>query len=217
MESMREINRVMEREIKKGSTPLKLEQVEIGKDSYHEIKSEEKLLEVLSYLLRTGEYESYAGKTVRNNVYMDRKGRNTIFRRGKLAYERNCIFKTIRRLATKYEPNYGGGTYLETVRCCFSVPLEELKKYQYIYEGKETYAFLLSDKMILSLYTLCMAERRELALAGHEELYLSAVDRGMAKLENIREVLFQTLLLDTVRWEEGKLYADFCTIYLLEG
>lgn len=97
------------------------------------------------------------------------------------------------------------------------ITAEELKKYQYIYEGKETYAFLLSDKMILSLYTLCMAERRELALARHEELYLSAVDRGMAKLENIREVLFQTLLLDTVRWEEGKLYADFCTIYLLEG
>lgn len=29
MESMRKINRVMEREIKKGSTPLKLEQVEM--------------------------------------------------------------------------------------------------------------------------------------------------------------------------------------------
>lgn len=182
MESMREINRVMEREIKRGSTPLKLEQAEVGKDSYHEIKSEEKLLEVLSYLLRIGEYESYAGKTVGNNVYMDRKGKNTIFKRGRLAFERKHILMAIQRLAVKYEPDYDGKIYLETVRCCFSIPMEELEKYQYTYEGKETYAFLLSDKMILSLYTLCAAKRRELALTGHEESDLSAVERRMEKL-----------------------------------
>lgn len=217
MESMREINRVMEREIKKGSTPLKMEQVEIGKDSYHEIKSEEKLLEVLSYLLRIGEYESYAGKTVGNNVYMDRKGKNTIFKRGRLAFERKHIFTAVRRLAAKYEPDYDGKIYLETVRCCFSVPIEEMEKYQYTYEGKETYAFLLSDKMILSLYTLCAAERRELALTEYENTELSVVEQRMVRLESIREVLFQTLLLDTIKWEKGKLYADFCTIYLLES
>lgn len=216
MESMRKINRVMEREIKKGSTPLKLEQVEIGKDSYHEIKSEEKLLEVLSYLLRIGEYESYAGKTVGNNVYMDRKGKNAIFKRGRLAFERKHIFTTVRRLAAKYEPDYDGKIYLETVQCCFSVPIEEMEKYRYIYEGKETYAFLLSDKMILSLYTLCAAKRRELALTGYEESNLSAVELKMAKLENIREVVFQTLLLDTVRWEKGMFLADFCTVFLLD-
>lgn len=215
MESMREINRVMEREIKKGSTPLKLEQVEIGKDSYHEIKSEEKLLEVLSYLLRIGEYESYAGKTVGNNVYMDRKGKNTIFKRGRLAFERKHIFTAVRRLAAKYEPDYDGKIYLETVRCCFSVPIEELEKYRYIYEGKETYAFLLSDKMILSLYTLCAAKRRELALVG-EKQGVQDIEWEMAHLKNVREVLFQTLLLDTVRWEEGMVVADFCTVFLID-
>lgn len=215
MESMREINRVMEREMKKGSTPLKLEQVEIEKDSYHEIKSEEKLLEVLYYLLRIGEYESYAGKTVGNNVYMDRKGKNTIFRRGRLAFERKHIFTAIRRLAVKYEPDYDGKIYLETVRCCFSVPIEELEKYRYIYEGKETYAFLLSDKMILSLYTLCAAERRELALVG-EKQGVQDIEWEMAHLKNVREVLFQTLLLDTVRWEEGMVVADFCTVFLID-
>lgn len=109
--------------------------------------------------------------------------------------------------AAEKEAPYSGGENLFMKETVFSrqseslqqsmsrITAEELKKYQYIYEGKETYAFLLSDKMILSLYTLCMAERRELALARHEELYLSAVDRGMAKLENIREVLFQTLSL----------------------
>ena len=52
MESMRDINRVMEREIAKGSCPLKLDHIEFGDYSYQEITSKEKLLEVLSYLLR---------------------------------------------------------------------------------------------------------------------------------------------------------------------
>ena len=68
MESMRDINRVMEREIAKGSCPLKLDHIEFGDYSYQEITSKEKLLEVLSYLLRIGDFKQYAGKTILNNV-----------------------------------------------------------------------------------------------------------------------------------------------------
>ena len=71
MESMRDINRVMEREIAKGSCPLKLDHIEFGDYSYQEITSKEKLLEVLSYLLRIGDFKQYAGETILNNVYMD--------------------------------------------------------------------------------------------------------------------------------------------------
>ena len=39
MESMRDINRVMEREIAKGSCPLKLDHIEFGDYSYQEITS----------------------------------------------------------------------------------------------------------------------------------------------------------------------------------
>ena len=46
MESMRDVDRVMEREIKKGSTPLKFEQLGFGDYSYNEITSKEKLLQV---------------------------------------------------------------------------------------------------------------------------------------------------------------------------
>ena len=70
MESMRDINRVMEREITKGSSPLKLDHIEFGVYSYQEITSKEKLLEVLSYLLRIGDFSQYAGKTILNNVYI---------------------------------------------------------------------------------------------------------------------------------------------------
>ena len=67
----------MEREIKRGSTPLQFEQLGFGDYSYNEITSKEKLLQVFSYLLRIGEYEPFAGKTIGNNVlhgYARKKG-----------------------------------------------------------------------------------------------------------------------------------------------
>ena len=97
MESMRYINRVMEREIAKGSCPLKLDHIEFGDYSYQEITSKEKLLEVLSYLLRIGDFKQYAGKTILNNVYMDLRGKKPVFKRTKTVMERNNIFATIRR------------------------------------------------------------------------------------------------------------------------
>ena len=95
MESMRDVNRVMEREIAKGSSPLKLDHIEFGEYSYQEITSKEKLLEVLSYLLRIGDFSQYAGKTVTNNVYMDLQGKKPVFKRTKAAMQRNNIFETI--------------------------------------------------------------------------------------------------------------------------
>ena len=61
---MRDVERVMEREIKKRSTPLKFEQLGFGDYSYNEISSKEKLFQVLSCLLRIGEYEPFTGKTI---------------------------------------------------------------------------------------------------------------------------------------------------------
>lgn len=52
MESMRDINRVMEREVAKGSCPLAFERMEFGSKPFQFIISEEKLNEVLTYLLR---------------------------------------------------------------------------------------------------------------------------------------------------------------------
>ena len=87
MESMREVNRVMEREIKKGSSPLKLDYIEFGDYSYQEIMSQEKLFEVLTYLLRIGDFKQYAGKTILNNVYMDLRWKKPVFKRTKTIME----------------------------------------------------------------------------------------------------------------------------------
>jgi len=80
MESMRDINRVMECEIAKGSSLLKLDYIEFGDYSYQEITSKEKLLKVLSYLLRICDFKQYAGKTILNNVYMDLLGKSLYLR-----------------------------------------------------------------------------------------------------------------------------------------
>ena len=46
------------------------------------------------------------------------------------------------------------------------------------------------------------------ALEGLSEAKLS-----MVKLERIREVLFQALLLDDVKFEDGKMYAELSSIF----
>lgn len=219
MESMREVDRVMERVIKKGSTPIKFEQLGFGDYSYNEIGSREKLLQVLSYLLRIGEYHQFAGKTIGNNVYMDMRGKKTFFRRTRMTYERNNIFATIKRLAKKYKPDYEGKVYLETVRCFFNISEEELEKCRYNYQGKDTYAFVLSDKYIMALYTHCLSARKAVALENVAELELvglSETELGIVKLECVREVLFQALLLDDVKFEDGKMYAELCSIFIIK-
>lgn len=39
---------------------------------------------------------------------------------------------------------------------------------------------------------------------------------GMVRLENVRDVLFQALLLDDLKFEDRKIYAEFCTCLLVK-
>ena len=71
MESLRDVKRAMEREVKKGSCPLMFDRLEFGSKPFQTITSEEKLDEVLAYLLRVKTFRQYAEKTIINNVYMD--------------------------------------------------------------------------------------------------------------------------------------------------
>jgi hypothetical protein len=201
MESMRDINRVMEREIAKGSFPLKLDHIEFRDYSYQEITSKEKLLEVLSYLLRIGDFKQYAGKTILNNVYMDLRGKKPIFKRTRTAIGRNNIFATIKRCAKKLKPEYNGDVYLEKCR--------------YTYQGNEIYAFLMSDKYIMALYTHCLVARKEAAIQGMQIEGITEKEYGMVRLENVGDVLFQALLFDNVKYMNKKIYMEFYTLYLL--
>ena len=217
MESMRDIDRVMEREIAKGSCPLRFVRIEFGSSPYQEIASREKLLEVLSYLLRTGDYGRFAGKGTGNNVYMDLKGRKPAFKRTRSFIDRNTLFSTIRRYGKKIKPDFDGHTYLETVQCFFELPEGEQDKYRVTYDGQETFAFPMSDKYILGLYTHCISARRAASAdMGIPGTGFSETEQGIASLEGVRDVLFQCLLFDTIKCGEGVLYADLCTIYCLK-
>ena len=44
---------------------------------------------------------------------------------------------------------------------------------------------------------------------------LSDMELSMVKLEGVREVLFQALLLDDVKFEDDKMYTELSSIYLL--
>lgn len=217
MESMRDIDRVMEREIAKGSCPLRFVRIEFSGSPYQEIASKEKLLEVLSYLLRPGDYGRFAEKGTGNNVYMDLKGRKTAFKRTRSFIDRNNIFSVIRRYGKKIKPDFDGHTYLETVRCIFELPEGEQEKYRVTYDGQETFAFPMSDKYILGLYTHCILARRaasaDMDIPGTG---FSEKEQGIASLAAVRDVLFQCLLFDTIQCGEGVLYADLCTIYCLK-
>ena len=215
MESMRDINRVMEREIAKGSSPLKLDHIEFGDYSYQEITSEKKLEDVLSYLLRIRDFRQYAGKTILNNVYMDLRGRKPVFKRTRTAIERNNIFARIKRYAKKLNPQYNEDVYLETVRCYFNMSQENLEKCRYTYQGNETYAFLLSDKYIMALYTHCLVARKEATLQKKQIEGYTEKEYGMVSLVKVWDVLFQALLLDDIRLEDDKMYAEFCTCSLV--
>lgn len=180
---------------------MKLDHIEFGNYSYQEITSKEKLLEVLSYLLRIGDFKQYAGKTILNNVYMDLRGKKPVFKRTKTAIERNNIFATIKRYAKKLKPQYNVDVYLEKCR--------------YKYQGNETYAFLMSDKYIRALYTHCLVVRKEAALQDMQVEGLTEKEYGMVRLDNVGDVLFQALLLDDVKFEDGKVFAEFCSSFLI--
>ena len=83
-----------------------------------------------------------------------------------------------------------------------------------IIKGKDTYAFVMSDRYIMALYTYCLSARKAVALENIEPEGLSEAELSMVKLESVREVLFQALLLDDVKFEDGKMYAELYTILL---
>ena len=150
-----------------------------------------------------------------NNVYMDLRGKKPVFKRTKTAMERNNIFATIRRYAKKLKPQYNGDVYLETVRCYFDIPQENLEKCRYTYQGNETYAFPMSDKYIMALYTHCLVARKEAAMKDVQMEGLTEKEYRLVRLENVGEALFQALLFDDIKTEYDKIYVELYTISIL--
>lgn len=217
MESLRDVKRVMEREIEKGSCPLQFEWLEFGEKPLQFIESEGKLNEVLLYLLRMGDFKQYADKTIINNVYMDLDilCRKVQFKRTHSIVERSEIYRRVQRYKNKLKPDYAGKVCLEIAECIFSLPEADIEKHKIIYEGQETYGFIMSNKYILGLFTHCEAARKSVVEDGVEFGYLPEEEQRIVRLENVRNVLFQTLLLDNVIVENRMFHAQICSVLLL--
>ena len=59
-------------------------------------------------------------------------------------------------------------------------------------------------------------KRREMA-AGDRAEGLSEAERGIVSLETVKDVLFQCLILDDVHMENGEMYMNLYTVYLLKN
>lgn len=217
MESLRDVKRAMEREAQKGSCPLMFVRLEFGKNPFQTITSEEKLDEVLAWLLRLKSFRQYAEKTIINNVYMDLDllCKNPQFKCTHSVIDREGIYARMQRYKKRLQPDYDSGLCLETVQCIFKLPEEEAEKYRIIHDGQETYAFIMSNKYILGLFTYCDAARKSVVSDGAGYGHLVEQEQRKVRLEGVGDVLFQALLLDDVEYKGGELSASLYTIYCM--
>ena len=207
----------MEREAKKGSCPLMFDRLEFGSKPFQPVTSEEKLDEVLAWMLRIKTFRQYAEKTIINNVYMDLDMlcKNPQFKRTRSVMDREGIYARVQRYKKRLQPDYGRGLCLETVRCIFTLPEGEAEKYRLTHNGQETYAFIMSNKYILGLFTYCEAARKSVVSDGVEYRHLTGQEQKIVLLDGVGDVLFQALLLDDVEYSGSGLSANLHTIYCL--
>jgi hypothetical protein len=207
----------MDREIQKGSTPLKYERLYIDNDSYQEIASEDKLLEVLRYLHRLDEYKALAGKTVINNVYTYMRGRTPDFKRARSIIDRELLCHQMVRRGRKMHPTFFGDCYIETAKCYFSLPDDEWERHRMKYNEGEAFGFALSDKYILGLYKYCREARLDMAFSKDiNKNELSEQACRLMRLEDL-SVMAHCLLLDDVWIEGGLIGAKLYTIFVLNN
>ena len=222
------IEDLVAKEIEKGSTPLKFDSLFIPAEGFRDIDSRERLINILQYLLRVKEHRKLIWNDTlsANNVYMDVFFGKTDFHRAALFTGREEIYQHINWYGGKLKPDYDGKTVIETDICAFSLDADELEKCKKTYEGKEAYSFYFGKYQIRSLYADCLEYRKGIA---RDEIKPHAADEGtqqaadgkyseLVRLNDdvIRAVLFQCLLLDDLRIEDGTVFANLYTIYLLQ-
>ena len=232
----KDLKTLVAKELEKGSTPLMFDSVIVPPEGFREIDSRERLLNVLQYLLRVKEHRKLIWNDTlsANNVYMDVFLGKTDFHRAALITGREEIYQHINWYGGKLKPDYDGKTVIETDVCAFSIAEDELEKCKKTYDGKKAYSFYFGKYQIRSLYADCLDYRKNMAREGDT---LHATDAGTQQAASeyespeaaygkyselfrlnddvIRAVLFQCLLLDDLKVENGMVFANLYTIYLL--
>lgn len=215
MESQRDVLRMIEREIQKGSVPVWFAGMGFADDTYHLVESQAKMNQLLEYFFRNGEFAVMADKQVRSNVYMDGAGKKPEFRPAKSDRDRRNLEEAAKRWIRKKHPTFDGDVYVENVRCFLELPEEEKEKRKCVVNGEETTALIFRKKHLIGLYLQCLIHRKEVMQEIPQLEGFSEVCNRIYRLRDV-DVLFQCLLLDQMEWEDGKLYGHFSTVYLLK-
>ena len=223
----KDLKTLVEKELEKGSTPLVFDSLIVPPEGFREIESRERLLNVLQYLLRVKEHRKLIWNDTlsANNVYMDVFLGKRDFHRTALITGREEIYQHINWYGGKLKPDYNGKTVIETDICAFSIAEDELEKCRKTYEGKAAYSFYFGKYQIRSLYADCLEYRKNMARnedtsnAANDGTQQAAYGKytELFRLNDdvIRAVLFQCLLLDDLKVENGMVFANLYTIYLL--
>ena len=54
----------------------------------------------------------------------------------------------------------------------------------------------------------CLVARKEAAIQGMQIEGFTEKEYGMVRLESVGDVLFQALMLDNIRLDDGRIYAE---------
>ena len=125
MESQRDVLRMVEKEISKGSAPVRFAGMGFTEDTYHLVESQAKLNQLLDYFFRNGEFAALADKQIKSNVYMDAFGKKLNFRSAISELDRRNMEVSAKRWIKKKHPSFDGDVYVENVRCFLEFPEEE--------------------------------------------------------------------------------------------
>ena len=204
MESQRDILRVIEKEIKKGSAPVAFAGLGFSEECYHLVDSQAKMNQLLDYFFRNEEYAALAERQVKSNIYAE-MGKRLNFRSARSDRDRKNMEVAAKRWIKKKHPTFDGDVYVENIRCFLDISQEELEKRKCTVNEQDTTA----------LYLQCLMHRRNAMQEIPELKGLSETCNRIYKLQDV-DVLFQCLLMDQMDWEEEKLYVQFSTIYLLK-
>ena len=190
MESKRDILRVIEKEIKKGSAPVAFAGLGFSEECYHLVD-----------------------RQVKSNIYAE-MGKRLNFRSARSDRDRKNMEVAAKRWIKKKHPTFDGDVYVENIRCFLDISQEELEKRKCTVNEQDITALIFSQKHLEALYLQCLMHRRNAMQEVPELKGLSETCNRIYKLQDV-DVLFQCLLMDQMDWEEGKLYVQFSTVYLL--
>lgn len=214
MESQRDILRVIEKEIKKGSAPVAFAGLGVSEECYHLVDSQAKMNQLLDYFFRNEEYAALAERQVKSNIYAE-MGKRLNFRSARSDRDRKNMEVAAKRWIKKKHPTFDGDVYVENIRCFLDISQEELEKRKCTVNEQDTTALIFSQKHLEALYLQCLMHRRNAMQEIPKLKGLSETCNRIYKLQDV-DVLFQCLLMDQMDWEEEKLYVQFSTIYLLK-